>query len=285
VSQLHKVGFELYNSNQGDNALATTGSYLACVGDAVAIQSATSDARKMIPSVFSALNKKTNALNGRKLNKEGGEYTHIRRSTQPHLSGLSEMAMPDHTRRANSVDLEPQYLNMVHKTEQVFTLPPRTASPPSDSKHDEAHNALLAASWTEDVNDSSVWTIVGTDCVRYTFYHPSAELRDSLYEDTGLPQLRLPLTLFPIVVTMKLSTMPDNDRVLTLNGRNFSRDLSVWVSTQCCLRTEFHSDASLVCLVPGNVCLEGGEGMVELPILLVRADGVVYRTGQSLFAR
>lgn len=127
------------------------------------------------------------------------------------------------------------------------------------------------ACWTEDVSDAAVWTIVGTDCATYTFWVPPFAAPPS------------PITPFPIVHQV---TLPTAGGGMTITGENLTRDLTVWLGDIQCPLTTVKSRESLACQVPPHDLLLSSPVTVmdeeqdtrKLPILLVRADGVVYRT-------
>ncbi|KAG0243365.1 hypothetical protein BGW41_002253 [Actinomortierella wolfii] len=90
-------------------------------------------------------------------------------------------------------------------------------------------------------------------------------------------------------------------RTITLKGHGFQRDLSVWFGTSPAM-TEFHSEEVLVAHVPEDVLLRsydlasgddherrkrvkemnGRQDPIPIPILLVRQDGVIFRSGHSV---
>jgi len=90
-----------------------------------------------------------------------------------------------------------------------------------------------------------------------------------------------------------------HDTSITIYGENFTRDLTVWFGDIKAPRTEYRCREMLVCVAPSEdeICtstikdessIKEEEGLVadngsalrgkKLPILLVRGDGVVYRT-------
>ncbi|KAI9021480.1 hypothetical protein CLU79DRAFT_753513 [Phycomyces nitens] len=138
----------------------------------------------------------------------------------------------------------------------------------------EALQNIDGGCWTEDVSDAAIWTIVGTDCATYTFWTPTplattADLR--------------PVTPFPRL-THKICRSLDASDHLVLTGEGLSTELSVWLA-DIQLSTEYHKD-TLTCIVPSaeslvnNPFVEYSEhsGRRSLPLLLVRDDGVVYKT-------
>ncbi|ORX81409.1 LAG1-DNAbind-domain-containing protein [Basidiobolus meristosporus CBS 931.73] len=125
--------------------------------------------------------------------------------------------------------------------------------------------------WSEDVSDTAVWTIVGTDCVQYSFYTPNSAL--------GTETIVNPITPIPYITHIAPSTQNAGPNILTIYGENLTPDLSVWFGEIQSKVTEFKSRESAICTLP----VAGQNGVTEgtpLPILLVRNDGVVYKTGK-----
>lgn len=143
------------------------------------------------------------------------------------------------------------------------------------------------ACWTEDVSDAAVWTIVGTDCATYTFWAAPP------LGDTNSPFLRTEngsaITPFPTITTnINTQQARSDSNTLTLAGEHLTRDLSVWFGDVRSPRTEYRSREALVCSIPDLndllsspvITVDEHDGERKLPLLLVRGDGIVYRTGQ-----
>lgn len=148
---------------------------------------------------------------------------------------------------------------------------------------------LEGACWTEDVSDAAVWTIVGTDCASYTFWTPSDAPDQSCFNmpfnqqaTTTLSTSSAPITPFPILQDIKQSDC------LTLSGENLTRDLNLWFGDIKSPHTEYKSRESMVCTIPDiqellsspTLIIEEDGLQKKIPLLLVRGDGVVYRTDQ-----
>lgn len=75
-------------------------------------------------------------------------------------------------------------------------------------------------------------------------------------------------------------------RPLTIYGQSFVRDLSVWFGNVPSPKTEFKSSEVLRCELPDTSIWFNDDGeafavqqdTLKVPILLVRGDGIVYRT-------
>ncbi|CAO3662129.1 unnamed protein product [Rhizopus stolonifer] len=129
------------------------------------------------------------------------------------------------------------------------------------TKTSQTDIGLEGACWTEDVSDAAVWTIVGTDCASYTFWTPDE---------------RLPSLPFPIIheVTQK-------EDQLMLSGENLSSDIDVWFGDIQSLETKYTSHNTIHCKIPNvtnSVTIEQQDHTKKIPLLLVRSNGVVYKT-------
>ncbi|KAI0268759.1 hypothetical protein BC834DRAFT_867121 [Gloeopeniophorella convolvens] len=146
------------------------------------------------------------------------------------------------------------------------------------------------ALWQVDIGETSVWTIVGTDQVRYNFYVPPV-LFDNQNAQTGsFPTPSKPVTPFPGVVKylppdraseapkghgtrhMLAKPSPQTSKMLTLYGENFSKadPVSVFFGSEPSPFVEVRCSEVLGCLPPET------QPTKRRPIILVRADGVVF---------
>ncbi|KAI9475993.1 MAG: beta-trefoil DNA-binding domain-containing protein [Benjaminiella poitrasii] len=157
-------------------------------------------------------------------------------------------------------------------------------------------SGLEGACWTEDVSDAAVWTIVGTDCATYTFWtptrHEEATLTNSGFNMPFNTNNSTSITPFPIVHDTPLTNnkKSENGAVqLTITGENLTRDLNVWFGDVKSPHTEYKSKEAITCVIPDiKDLLESSALSVEdedlikkkIPLLLVRGDGIVYRTDQ-----
>ncbi|KAF0294610.1 Suppressor of hairless protein [Amphibalanus amphitrite] len=144
----------------------------------------------------------------------------------------------------------------------------------------------------EMINDGACWTIISTDRAEYTFYE-------------GMGPVRTPVTPVPIVHSLHLNGGGDV-AMLELAGENFGPKLKVWFG-EVEAETMFRCGESMLCcgtrhlsvqrqLAVGAAtdqreCREGDRtGGVDgarvsvcpapqVPVCLVRNDGVIYATG------
>uniref|UniRef100_G1LC39 Recombination signal binding protein for immunoglobulin kappa J region like n=1 Tax=Ailuropoda melanoleuca TaxID=9646 RepID=G1LC39_AILME len=126
----------------------------------------------------------------------------------------------------------------------------------------EANRALL--------NDSSCWTIIGTESVEFSF-------------NTSLVWTREPVTPVPLISTLELSGGGDV-ATLELHGENFHAGLKVWFG-DVEAETMYRSPRSLVCVVP-DIAAFGSDWRwlrtpITVPVSLVRADGLFYPSAFS----
>ncbi|KAG2174700.1 hypothetical protein INT43_005758 [Umbelopsis isabellina] len=176
------------------------------------------------------------------------------------------------------------------------------------------------AFWTEDVSDAAIWTIVGTDSVMYSFWSPSEQIGNlfSGFNSSSAPVTPVPIVSHYIndsiggdnnliiksnhssVSPSPMLTSEDSTpimtsasplkRSLTIYGQNFVRDLTVWFGNVPSPNTEFKTSEILGCALPDPSIWFNNDGdtfvvqqeTLKVPILLVRGDGVVYRTRQWL---
>ncbi|CAO3600791.1 unnamed protein product [Absidia cylindrospora] len=138
--------------------------------------------------------------------------------------------------------------------------------------------------WTEDVSDAAVWTIVGTETLTYTFWTPPPEPAIFNHPFTQ-PHSSHPITPFPIIEQVNAPT----SSTMMISGEHLARDLTVWFGDVKAPSTEYKSRDLLSCNIPDESELatslvtradQDDAALRKLPILLVRGDGVVYRTGQ-----
>ncbi|XP_063489623.1 recombining binding protein suppressor of hairless-like protein isoform X5 [Symphalangus syndactylus] len=126
----------------------------------------------------------------------------------------------------------------------------------------EANRALL--------NDSSCWTIIGTESVEFSF-------------STSLACTLQPVTPVPLISTLELSGGGDV-ATLELHGENFHAGLKVWFG-DVEAETMYRSPRSLVCVVPdvAAFCSDWRwlRAPITIPMSLVRADGLFYPSAFS----
>ncbi|ORX98743.1 LAG1-DNAbind-domain-containing protein [Basidiobolus meristosporus CBS 931.73] len=256
VSQLHKVAFQIVEDMVEEETpfpiRPTAGSYLVCLGDVVGVQRSNEGRKfdtpsaKKVPSRSESLpnvleHSYENLPNGTAAN-EGDNGTRKRRAPTSAASGPPMKASKAGRRNSIREDLL------------------------------SGNDSALQNMWSEDVSDTAVWTIVGTDCVQYSFYTPNSNTHG---DESSIN----PITPIPYITHIIPSTQSGGSSILSIYGENLTADLSVWFGETQSKVTEFKSRESIVCAPPAP----GQNGAAEetsFPILLVRSDGVVFKTGK-----
>ncbi|KAK1792468.1 hypothetical protein P4O66_012397 [Electrophorus voltai] len=119
----------------------------------------------------------------------------------------------------------------------------------------------------EMINDGASWTIISTDKAEYTFYE-------------GMGPVTLPVTPVPVVESLQLNGGGDV-AMLELTGQNFTPNLRVWFG-DVEADTMYRCGESVLCVVPDISAFREGwrwvRQPVQVPVTLVRNDGVIYST-------
>ena len=122
----------------------------------------------------------------------------------------------------------------------------------------------------EMLNDGANWTIISTDKVEYTFYE-------------GMGPVRSPVTPVPTVTSLQVNGGGDV-AMLELIGESFTPNLKVWFG-DVEAETMYRCQENLLCVVPEIALFREGWQWVrqptQVPVSLVRNDGVIYATGLS----
>ncbi|XP_052797838.1 recombining binding protein suppressor of hairless-like [Mya arenaria] len=120
----------------------------------------------------------------------------------------------------------------------------------------------------EMINDGASWTIISTDQAEYTFFE-------------GMGPVKQPVTPVPIVNSLQLNGGGDV-AMLELTGENFTPMLRVWFG-EVEAETMYRCDDGMLCVVPDISAFRAGwrwvRSPLQVPVLLVRNDGVIYSTG------
>uniref|UniRef100_A0A1A9Z986 Suppressor of hairless protein n=1 Tax=Glossina pallidipes TaxID=7398 RepID=A0A1A9Z986_GLOPL len=120
----------------------------------------------------------------------------------------------------------------------------------------------------EMINDGACWTIISTDKAEYQFFE-------------GMGPVSSPVTPVPIVNSLNLNGGGDV-AMLELSGDNFTPHLQVWFG-DVEAETMYRCTEVLLCVVP-EISQFRGEWLwvrqpTQVPISLVRNDGIIYATG------
>lgn len=145
----------------------------------------------------------------------------------------------------------------------------------------------LGAAWTVEIADSDVWTIVGTDIARHTFYIPPT-LAGGISPATQVPNSGIahlittpapsaPITPVPVLHYFVPPTVEPGGQVyVTLYGENFTEDLFVYFGDWRSTHVQLQSSDTLLCAPPppASEAFECPE--IRVPVILVRKDGVIF---------
>lgn len=323
VSQLHKIAFEVYDPNKGMPEAGTpglTGAFLSCMGEKVntyrpvegrqwntpqtASSSRGSNSPNLPGSPVVSTPASLNAPNTPDYfsgsgpsaattsapasptsydfpSNDGGRVKRGKRSTSSTGGGVVKTHSAKGRRRQNS------------------------AGSTTSSRHGGDQAASSGALWQVDIGETSVWTIVGTDQVRYNFYVPPVLFDQQTPNTSGSYPIPLkPVTPFPGVVKYlppdraaeapKASSCPSSSsssssargggggglakpnphasKMLTLYGENFNKadPVTVFFGADPSPYVEVRCAEVVGCLPPET------QTSKRRPIVLVRSDGVVF---------
>ncbi|KII92822.1 hypothetical protein PLICRDRAFT_37612 [Plicaturopsis crispa FD-325 SS-3] len=301
VSQLHKIAFEVYDSSKGmpePGTPGSTGAFLSCMGEkvntyrpvegrvwnSVPVHETNSPILPGSPVVATPTSSSGNdyfahadsapasptASSADFLSNDGGRVKKGKRSTSS-AGGIAKNPGPKGRRRPSSAG---------------SATSGRRGSPGDGG-------ASSGALWQVDIGETSVWTIVGTDQVRYNFYVPPV-----LFDNQNAPQMgsfpvpSKPVTPFPGVVkylppdraaevpksncaaarAVMAKPNPHVSKMLTVYGENFNKadPVHVFFGSEPSPFVEVRCMEVLGCLPP-----DSGMGK-RRPMILVRSDGVVF---------
>ncbi|XP_060086880.1 recombining binding protein suppressor of hairless-like protein isoform X1 [Heteronotia binoei] len=117
----------------------------------------------------------------------------------------------------------------------------------------------------ELLNDSSCWTIIGTETVEYTFSDTLSCIQD-------------PVSPAPLIIALELTGGGDV-AMLEVQGEYFHENLKVWFG-DVEAETMYRSPKSLVCVVPDVSAFSRDwrwlRYPITVPLLLQRNDGLIY---------
>lgn len=316
VSQLHKIAFEVYDPNKGMPEAGTpglTGAFLSCMGEKVNTYRPVEGRQWNTPQTASSRGSNSPNLPGSPVvstpaslnapntpdyfsgsgpsaattsapasptsydfpSNDGGRVKRGKRSTSSTGGGVVKTHSAKGRRRQNS------------------------AGSTTSSRHGGDQAASSGALWQVDIGETSVWTIVGTDQVRYNFYVPPVLFDQQTPNTSGSYPIPLkPVTPFPGVVKYlppdraaeapKASSCPSSSsrggggglakpnphasKMLTLYGENFNKadPVTVFFGADPSPYVEVRCAEVVGCLPPEN------QTSKRRPIVLVRSDGVVF---------
>ncbi|PWY99860.1 LAG1-DNAbind-domain-containing protein [Testicularia cyperi] len=160
--------------------------------------------------------------------------------------------------------------------------------------------AAPGATWSVEVADSDIWTVVGTDIARHSFYvppqvvggsQPQTSVSDSnIAHLITVPAPSQPITPIPVLTNVLapgrdgISAMPPPNSssgeagpaMVTLLGDNFHPNLFVFFGDWKSPHVEVRSRQTIVCSPPPS--FDSGLPRGRVPILIVRHDGIIFPT-------
>ncbi|CAD5226854.1 unnamed protein product [Bursaphelenchus xylophilus] len=139
------------------------------------------------------------------------------------------------------------------------------------------HQAVYVDASRHQISDGAAWTIISTDKVEYRFYE-------------AMGPVSSPISPVPLVSSMtvdqnqKLNAM-NTETTVYLRGQWFTQQLTVWLGSIPC-ETKFKNFEYLECKIPKLSDFQNqwpflNGGRLEVPLNLVRNDGVIYSTRQT----
>lgn len=280
VSQLHKIALQIVQDPS-----ETSHTYLACLNDIVGMHKTTNARKPFSKAHWEELFDVTSQEGGKVIRKRRVSVDPV---SHPPEKLMSSMSLSDHhsellrqqelpfRRRVNSLNEDYGAPHQLFHPEvsRKSSISSSSSTPSIARRSSSASTAAhhLGAYWSEDVSDAAVWTIVGTDCATFTFWSP-------FLDD---PSCSLSLNPLPSLSHYFASTnKSDHERILTMHGENFSRDLEVWFGDVKATYTEYRSRELIICKVPSRQELQQANKLHgNIPILLVRGDSTICKTGK-----
>jgi len=302
VSQLHKIAFEVYDPSRGPpepGSPGASGAFLSCMGEKVNTYRPV-DGRvwNTPPGAQSRQGDSPTATPGSPM--EDGTPTSTTGSVDYFGSGSmsSTPTSPDPSNDGGRVKKAKRGSSstggIAKPSSQKGRRRPTSAGSAGSSRRGSGSDssASSGALWQVDIGETSVWTIVGTDQVRYNFYVPPLLFDNQNAPQTGsFPTPSKPVTPFPGVVKYlppdraaeapKHHTSaraglakpnPHTSKMLTVYGENFSKSdpVTVFFGSEPSPYVEVRCGEVLGCLPPES------QSAKRRPIVLVRYDGVVF---------
>ncbi|KAJ7217855.1 jkappa-recombination signal binding protein [Mycena pura] len=296
VSQLHKIAFEVYDPARVMTEPGTpgvSGAFLSCMGEKVNTYRPI-DGRQW-NGAAGETNSPTMPASPLSSAPAGSEYFHSSTGSAP----TSPSASPDFLsndggrvkkkRGSNSAGgLSPITKNAAKNRRRPSSAGSATSTRRGSSSDGGVSSGAL---WQVDIGETSVWTIVGTDQVRYNFYIPPV-LLDSQNAPGSYTAPSKPITPFPALVkylppdraaeapkhhtagarSVLSKPNPHASKMLTVYGENFSKTdpVSVFFGSDPSQYVEVRCNEVLGCLPPDT------PSQKRRPLILIRSDGIVF---------
>ncbi|KAF8070604.1 hypothetical protein FPV67DRAFT_1561369 [Lyophyllum atratum] len=302
VSQLHKIAFEVYDNTKGMPEPGTpglTGAFLSCMGEKVNTYRPIDGRQWNNPqgtgSNSPALPGSPIASNASSTSSEYFGTGSTGSAPASPSAASSEFLSNDGGRVKKPPKRSSSSAGGITKNVPKGRRRPSSAGSVSSSRRGSSSDAGAAsgALWQVDIGETSVWTIVGTDQIRYNFYVPPVLFDNQHAPQTGsFPIPSKPVTPFPGVVkylppdraaeapksncassrAVLSKPNPHASKMLTVYGENFSKNdpVSVFFGSEPSPYAEVRCTEVLGCLPPES------QSAKRRPIILIRSDGVVF---------
>ncbi|KAJ6499044.1 hypothetical protein C8R45DRAFT_101859 [Mycena sanguinolenta] len=301
VSQLHKIAFEVYDGARAmpePGTPGTSGAFLSCMGEKVNTYRPI-DGRQWTGTANAAAggsNSPTMPGSPIATSSGGGEYFHSSTGSAP----TSPSASPDFLsndggkvrKKRGSTSAGGMSAGITKNVPKGRRRPSSAGSVTSTRRGSSSDSGVASgALWQVDIGETSVWTIVGTDQVRYNFYIPPV-LFDNQNAPGAFPVPAKPITPFPALVkylppdraaeapkhhaqaARSVLSKPNQhaSKMLTVYGENFSKTdpVSVFFGADPSPFVEVRCNEVLGCLPPDTQTTK------RRPLILIRSDGVVF---------
>lgn len=295
VSQLHKIAFEVYDASKGLPEPGTpglTGAFLSCMGEKVNTYRPIDGRQWNINQGSHSPNMPGSPILSTPASSGGSEYfAHGSGSAPASPSSGSDFLSNDGGRVKKKRSTSSA--GGVGKAIKGRRRPSSAESVTSSRRGSSSDSgAVSGALWQVDIGETSVWTIVGTDQIRYNFYVPPVLFDSQSAHPGSFPVPSKPVTPFPGVVkylppdraaeapktncassrAVLSKPNPHTSKMLTVYGENFSKadPVAVFFGSEPSPYVEVRCTEVLGCLPPESQIVK------RRPIILVRSDGVVF---------
>lgn len=311
VSQLHKIAFEVYDANKGMPEPGTpglTGAFLSCMGEKVNTYRPVEGRQWNAPQASSSRGSNSPVLPGSPVGSTPSTVSSMPSDYFGNSGASSTTSAPasptnydfpsndgGRVKRGKRSTSSTGAGGPVVKTQSgKGRRRQNSAGSTASGRHGAGdHAASSGALWQVDIGETSVWTIVGTDQIRYNFYVPPVLYDQQTHTATGsYPIPSKPVTPFPGVVkylppdraaeapksncaqsrAAMAKPNPHAAKMLTLYGENFNKadPVTVFFGADPSPFVEVRCTEVVGCLPPES------QSQKRRPIILVRSDGVVF---------
>uniref|UniRef100_A0A1I7U611 Recombining binding protein suppressor of hairless n=1 Tax=Caenorhabditis tropicalis TaxID=1561998 RepID=A0A1I7U611_9PELO len=135
------------------------------------------------------------------------------------------------------------------------------------------HQAQAISENRHQINDGAAWTIISADIAEYRFFE-------------AMGQVTSPISPCPVATSLEVDGHGEASR-MELHGKDFRPNLKIWLGSTP-VETIYRCEESLTCKIPPAAQVSTDQtrwlftnkmnGDLEVPISLVREDGVIYST-------